>query len=188
MGKFEYRLGTGTAFEAEVECYLRRHWDIESVARNGTEHTHPRFVAQLRSRSDEAAKFIRFAPDGVALPKSGTVFHWEAKCSRYIERDAYESYCRHEQAGCRVLLFLSVQSGVYFNWVSELTFVDSQLVVGAYSPQRQFPVIDGWIYPRRAHNAGELLFGSGTPFREVDLSRSCKLMSQDEWQALITRP
>lgn len=185
MGMFEHRLRDGERFELEVERYLTRHPDILAVGRSGTEHTLPEFMPLLRRDCSESAKFIRFAPDGVAAPRFEPVFHWEAKYSKYIERDAWETYVRHEQAGCHVLLFLRSPDGVFHAWASQLPFVDSQEFVQQYPEEHRFPVLDGWIHPRRNQGNGRLLTGSGTPFRVIDYSRCPLLMSLDEW-ALAT--
>ena len=179
---FDLRLSAGVAFEQEVERYLQSHPDIVSVTRNGTEHTHPEFIARLRSCSDPTAQFIRFAPDGVALSKSESVFHWEAKCSYCIERDAYEVYLRHLAAGCDVLLFLKTELCVFAVWVSQLEFLPSEEVVGRYPPACRFPVEEGWISPRKAKNRSDLRIGSGTPYQEVNLEKCLRVMTFAEWQ------
>ncbi len=180
---FEFRLSAGVAFEQEVERYLNWHPDILAVARNGTEHTHPEFVTRLRSCSEPTAQFIRFAPDGVALSRSVSVFHWEAKCSHCMEKEAYETYMRHELAGCEILLFLRTGQGIFASWVSQLPFIPSQDVVERYSERRRFPIDEGWICPRNASNQSDLLMGSGTPYREIDLSKCLRVMTLEEWQA-----
>jgi hypothetical protein len=182
---FERRRRDGERFELEVERYLVRHPDILAVGRSGTEHTLPEFMPLLRRDRSESAKFIRFAPDGVAAPRGDPAFHWEAKHSKYIERAAWETYVRHEQAGCRVLLFLRSSLGVFHAWASQLPFIDSHEFVQQYPEERRFPVDEGWIYPRRNESEGRLLTGSGTPFRVIDYSRCPLLMGLDEW-ALAT--
>ena len=180
---FEARLNAGIAFEQEVERYLERNPDILAVARNGTEHTHPEFVARLRCCADATVQFIRFAPDGVALSRTISVFHWEAKCSHCIERDAYETYLQYQSAGCDVLLFLRTGQGIFASWVSELPFIPSRQVVERYREELRFPVHQGWICPRNARNQHDLLTGSGTPYREIDLTKCRRVMTLDEWQA-----
>jgi hypothetical protein len=73
--RFEARLSKAARFEEEVEAYWQRSSKVEAVARNGTEHTHPDFVSLLRQRTDSGSMLVRFAPDGVALVKTG-VLHW----------------------------------------------------------------------------------------------------------------
>lgn len=184
---FSQRIGEATRFENEVERFLQRRSDIISVSRNGTEHTHPQFASLLRNRDDPAAKFVRFAPDGVALPAQGSLFYWEAKCSNCIERDAYETYCILERVGCPVFMFLKTTQAVFTCWASELPFVDSQIVVSRHPLERRFPVTDGWIYPRRASNRSDLLVGSGTPFREIDTAQCDQLMDCKQWKQHVTK-
>lgn len=75
MAMFERRLRDGERFELEVERYLVRHPDILAVGRSGTEHTLPEFMPLLRRDRSDSAKFIRFAPDGVAAPRGDPAFH-----------------------------------------------------------------------------------------------------------------
>ena len=182
MGTFKQRIREATAFEDEVERFLQRRDDIVSVSRNGMEHTHPDFAKLLRSRTDPASRFVRFAPDGVALPMNDPLFYWEAKCSICIERAAYETYCQLEQVGCSVLIFLRTTQAVFTRWATDLPLIDSEQVVSRYPRERQFPICDGWIYPRLAANRTDLLIGSGTPFREIDIGQCNHLMDVPAWK------
>ena len=73
MSDFNSRMSPAAVFENQVERFCCKMFT--SVARNGTEHTHPDFVELLRRNNSEASKFVRFAPDGVALSTTGSVFH-----------------------------------------------------------------------------------------------------------------
>lgn len=98
------RLNAGIEFEGEVERYCR-HYCV-AVARNGTEHTHPEFMENIRNNTDRQSKLIRFAPDGVMLKPTGEILHWEAKYSINLEKDAYETYMAHSNIGYKIVLFV----------------------------------------------------------------------------------
>ena len=168
MSGFNNRLARGVEFEREVEAYCQTH--SIAVARNGTEHTHPDFVAQLRSRNDEQSKFIRFAPDGVCLIESAGVIHWEAKYSNNLEKDAYETYLKYSDMGCKVYIFFKHPKTyeVYSSEVLSIGFVPSESVVSVYPVARRHPICEeDWIWPRLGfgHKSSA---ASGTPYREVD--------------------
>lgn len=163
---FSDRLIVAKHFEDAVERFCKTF--SVSVAKNGTEHTHPDFVAHLRSLNDNGSKFVRFAPDGVMLTGSG-VIHWEAKASKALERDAYETYMRYHNMGCAVRIFVQRPGDklVFSQWVNEMGFVPSVDVVGKFQPSRRHPIdSDDWICPRSG--SGYAGSGSGTPYREID--------------------
>lgn len=172
-GDFNYRQRIGAQFESDVEAYCSHVSD--AVAKNGTEHTHPDFVALLRGNNDTTSKMIRFAPDGVLL-RAGGVTHWEAKCSTInsdyinLEKDAYETYIKYHYMGCSVFVFFKHPIGdVYGQYVEKIGFVPSEDVVGRFPPHMRYPIDeDDWITPRRSAN-GKRGSGSGTPYREVDV-------------------
>ena len=164
--QFIERLKTGQAFEDEVEAYCA-HYSL-TVARNGTEHTHPEFVSHLRGLEDSASKFIRFAPDGVALLKASGVIHWEAKASINLEKDAYETYVKYQAMGCSVCVFFKDGENVYKQFVDQVGFIPSDAVVGRVPPRMRYPIDeDDWITPRKS-KSGKRGSGSGTPYKEVD--------------------
>lgn len=159
-------MSVGEQFENDVESYCQRKF--LSVAKNGTEHTHPEFVDGLRSNDSITSKLIRFAPDGIVLNKDETVYHWEAKASDKIERDAYETYMKYIDIGHKVILFAKNNTAVYLRLIEHVILVDGNVTVECFNPEKRHPVDDKWIYPRRGHGyAGR---GSGTPYRVIDLS------------------
>ena len=163
---FAQRLEVAKSFEMEVERYLCGRTSL--VAKNGTEHTHPDFTDKIRFNSGRGAKFVRFAPDGVYLSTCGSVIHWEAKAGKHIEKDAYETYMAYNQMGCTVILFVRAER-VYCQRVERVGFIPSIDVVGKFAPARRHPIDeDDWICPRGGH--GYAGTGSGTPYREIDLS------------------
>lgn len=164
---FKERLALAVAFEEEVRDQLSRVPGIVAIAMNGTEHTHPDFVEQLRANDTEAAKFVRYAPDGVFL-RSGSVVHYDAKVARSIERDAYETYMKYHECGCSVLVFVKHAGTIYCQYIENIRLEHGAATVERFDESQRFPVDeDGWILPRRS---GRGLPGkmSGTPFRYID--------------------
>jgi hypothetical protein len=188
MATFKQRLHEAVTFEEEVERFLMRREDIRLVVRCGTEQAFPELSELLKQRTDAASRFIRYTPDGIALPVKPEPFYWEAKCSDCMERDAYEAYCKLESIGCRVLLFLRTSECVSTCWASELSFIPSWQVVSKFAPDKQFPIKDGWIYPRQASNRCDLIFGSGTPYRRINTKRCDRLMDLSAWEQLVRLP
>jgi hypothetical protein len=161
---FAKRIQIAEKFESWVESFCAER--MQSVARNGTEHTHPEFVELLRRNNKTRSKLIRFAPDGVMLSIKGDVFHWEAKCSVNIEKDAYETYMKYYDIGCKVIVFIRNKIGdVYWQNVENIKFIDSNDFVSKFP--RPLPVVNGWISPRMGHMTN--MDGSGTPYKVVDL-------------------
>lgn len=164
---FQARLSKAVQFENDVEAFLRGRSGILSVAKNGTEHTHPGFVQLLRTRDDLGAILVRHEPDGVALTQAG-VWEWEAKASINIEKLAYQTYMAHQAIGHRVLLFVRSGVDVYWQDVEKIEFVPSENVVGQYPAEKRHPIdADGWICPRLG--SGYAGAGSGTPYKVIDL-------------------
>ena len=161
-------------FENEVELFCVKR--CISVAKNGSEHTHPSFVSMLRNRDDAGSKMVRFQPDGVVLAKDG-VYHWEAKHATNIERDAFETYMKYVSIGCKVIVFFKhpKTKKVFCSMAENIVFVPSEEVVSRYSEQTRHPIIDGWMYPRRGN--GGRGYGSGTPYREVNFDYMCEIVS-----------
>jgi len=170
---FEQRIEVAQAFEQDVESFCKNKF--VSVAKNGTEHTHPEFVDKIRRNTDRGSKLVRFAPDGVALTVRGVV-HWEAKASEYLEKDAYETYMAYFGMGARVMLFVRRRNplAVYWQYVERVGFIPSVDVVAPYAPHKRHPIdAEDWICPRNGHGfAGA---GSGTPYKQIDFE-SMKLI------------
>ena len=173
MGKdimdFHARSELGEKFSKQIFNDLEM-WGF-NVALNGTEHTNPYFVGGLKSSEDKTSLMIRFQPDGVAsignIPRSVYV---EAKRSKFIEKNAYDSYMDlHKIGGIVFVVF-----GIYDkdNKSLEIKFIDIQKLkfIPALTNSK-WPVIDGWISPR-SHNNWHLekqtFTGSGTPFLQID--------------------
>lgn len=166
MGAFQDRLWKAKEAEEIVMLFLSGSPNIVSVAKNGTEHTHPDFVAMLRQNIREASKFVRFAPDGVYLNKAQEVIHFEVKASTKIERDAWDVYLKYQESGCRIVLFVYQDNRLYWQWLSAIRFIDSHSVVEEFA--NPFPVdADGWICPRQENGWHRRVNSnmSGTPYK-----------------------
>lgn len=151
--EFERRL-----FEKIAEMGFR-------VAINGTEHTHPNFVKDLHSSRDQTSLAIRFQPDGVAnigrVPRS---FYVEAKAAKTLERLAYEQYTKlHLSGNIVVLVFEKLDWGWCF--IEEVPLEQAETTVAPFPKNRRFPIVDGWLAPRKAGR--RFGSGSGTQYRHV---------------------
>jgi hypothetical protein len=168
---FEARLAPGVEFEREVLRMLGDSPAILAVAANGTEHTHPDFVAQLRRVNSLVAKFVRYAPDGVMLTQDQEVIHFDAKAAKSIEKDAYEVYMAYRSVGCRVVLFVRYAGRAYWQDIERVGLIDGHTTVASFCEERRFPVDDaGWITPRNKPRFRATTSMSGTPYREIDFA------------------
>lgn len=174
---FNGRMAVAQRFEDELVDLLGGMAGIMAVARNGTEHTHPEFVALLRSNQTDGARFVRFAPDGVMLDRQH-VIHFDAKAAKNIEKDAYRTYMDYVRSGCRVILFVKWNGRIYWQDVGKVRLIDGNITVRNH--RNPFPVdADGWIHPRRANHYRPGAWNmSGTPYREIDLTSMRELATQ----------
>jgi len=135
------------------------------VAVNGTEHTAPEFVKDLKRSTDQTSLSIRFQPDGVArigkIPRS---FYVEAKYADNIERLAYEQYMKLYDSGNIVVIVFGKYEWAWC-FIEELPLQPAIDTVSVYPEERRFPIVDGWITPRASGRT--LAHGSGTPYRQV---------------------
>lgn len=168
MTDFEKRLAPGQAAEAEAWSRLEKSgW---CVAKNGTEHTHPDFVAKLRGNNSPAALFVRFAPDGV-IHRNNQVVHCDVKVGKSIEKSAWETYMKYHEAGCFVVLFVKHENDWFWQWVEKVQLVDGSKSIEKFPENKRFPVDkDGWICPRKTSRnvCNEKM--SGTPYRYIDMA------------------
>lgn len=163
--EFKIRKRGGDNFEDVCFAY----WQAVSVTavRNGTEHTHPEFVERLRYNDHPTAYFIRFAPDGCALLGDGSVIHWEAKSTQNIEKNAYQTYTRFHNMGCKLILVSrDIKTGdVYAQSINKVSFTPSIQVVSKF--KQQHPIDnDDWICPDKAKVKPTK--GSRNPYRQID--------------------
>lgn len=162
---FHARAVRGQQFTARVFDDLRR-WGF-LIAKNGTEHTHPDFVAALRSSTDVTSLMIRYAPDGVlAYGKPAHSAYVEAKDSVFIEKLAYENYMRLALYGGIVAVVFGQLGVIRYEFVENLAF--------SMSLNTTWPKdAEGWTCPR-LHPQWEQLKreykGSGTPFKKIEWS------------------
>lgn len=180
--QFDTRLDMGVQFEEEVQWYLSHRDKIIKSFRIGLEHTLMELMCAIKNRTDAVSMFLRFTPDGVAIPVDDDAFFWEAKAGVTIERNAYENYMKLSEIGCDVLLFIHTGDHVMTCRVSSMTFISSDIVVGRYASDKRFPIVDGWITPELADNTDDLRVGSKKAYREIDLSSCRQLMTAEEWK------
>jgi len=157
------------------------------TACNGTEHTFPEFTNRLRLSNDPTSLAIRFQPDGVAcLGNPPCSFYFEAKCSRYIERTAYEQYMNVYNAGnILVIIFEWSQADWRWNFIEDIHLVPGLLTVAPYPADKRWPVIDGWVTPRNSARWNKIKSSargsgfipssfSGTSYRKVKIASLLK--------------
>ena len=143
-----------------------------AIAANGTEHTHPDFVARLKNSNDQTSLAIRFQPDAVAcigrMPRS---FYVEAKAARTIERQAWEQYEKLVANG-NILAIVFEKFAWTWNFWQDIHLIPAEETIGRYPIHQRFPVIDGWVTPRGSKQWKNIRDAtpraSGTAFREVD--------------------
>ena len=165
-GSFASRLESGKEWEHEVVELLEQNPRVVSVALNGTEHTHPEFVDRLRKNDSQESKLLRYAPDGVYLGATGFVYHWEAKHSTAIEKDAWMVYAAYQMIGCSIVVFVKhPDTGKrYYAELQNMKLIPGEETVKRFPPENRFPVEDGWIMrPGR------------TPYREIDFESLTEL-------------
>jgi len=144
-----------------------------TVALNGTEYTHPEFIAGLRNSEDQTSLAIRFAPDGVAcigkIPRS---FYVEAKFARTIERNAWIQYGKLVEAGNILVIVFGWENNTVFNFYENIKLIPGEISGLRYPASSRYPVEDGWIYPRKSKlwDNSKSPKASGTPYKEVDLT------------------
>ena len=171
MMSFQTRSVLGEEFSQQIFSDLEK-WGF-NVALNGTEHTHPKFVNDLKISDDKTSLMIRFQPDGVAsigkIPRSVYV---EAKRSQYIEKNAYQSYMDLQTIGAVVFVVFGIYNKD--NDTLDIKFIDIQNLEFMPVLRSKWPVADGWISPRLHKNweSEKYTFaGSGTPFLRIDQAR-----------------
>jgi len=148
-----------------------------TVALNGTEYTHPEFIAGLRNSEDQTSLAIRFAPDGVAcigkIPRS---FYIEAKRGSSIEKNAWIQYGKLVEAGnVLVIVFCNNENSWYFNFYESVKLIDGKISSENIPEYKRWPIDDdGWICPRESASWNEdklnIKHASGTPYKKVDFS------------------
>jgi len=160
---WQERIKMGDKFAADVFSELESMGF--TVARNGTEHTHPEFIQRLRQSDDTTSLAIRYAPDGVAgIGDPLVTAYIEAKNSWAIEKNAYQNYIRLAINGCIVIVIFNIDDRWLWCDINELCL---RPVLRSKWPIDE----DGWICPRNDpdyENKRKTLKGSGTPFLPID--------------------
>lgn len=180
MSNFARRIEKAVSYESALIDYFNESGFV--TAFNGTEHTHPEFVNDLRVSEDTTSMFIRFQPDGVAhIGKVPRSFYFEVKASQTIEKNAYDQYMKLASIGNVVVLFFGIQKDghITFRWafVEDIKFQNSERVLECYkqknSRQQDIPIKNNWFCPRLLpedqYNSWKWQHkSSGTPYASVD--------------------
>jgi hypothetical protein len=181
MNNFSLRIEKAASYESALIDYFNESGFITAL--NGTEHTHPDFVNQLRSSEDPTSLFVRFQPDGVAhigrVPRS---FYFEVKASKTIEKNAYDQYMKLASMGSIVVIFFGIKKDGHitfrWNYIESIKFQDSHHVLKDYKNkngihQQDIPIVENWLSPRllpeHEYEQWKLQHrSSGTPYAAVD--------------------
>lgn len=172
---FHDRLEKGKQFEAIMYKLFENCNTITSIIRNGTEHTHPDFVKDIRKRNIDTsiAKHIRYAPDGLILTDENDIYYYECKASGTIEKDSYLECKQLADRGFEVAIYFYIDDKIYWQYVDKIEF-------NPYKGKKYKLDQDGWVAPRLTGNIPP--GGSGTPFKIIDISSLIELKLSKERQ------
>jgi hypothetical protein len=179
MSGFAKRLELSQHFEKCCLAYFKGRGIDYTV--NGSEHTHAELVKRFRDDDSLRARQVRFTPDTMVYME-GNLCYFEAKAGQTIEKAAYLTYLHIIHHAMPVVVMLWAKNGlVKWQFCERIRFLSSADIVAKHG-QYAHPIdAEGWIVPRMGHGfAGN---GSGTPYREVQLSSMNTV--RDFWQVLI---
>jgi hypothetical protein len=126
----------------------------------------------------ETARFIRYMPDGAAVEvERQDAYFFDAKAGNSIEKDAYLAYLAFAGERRRCDIYVRRPSGdVYRVPARKLVLIPAEVSVAPFPPDRQMPIEDGWLAPRRWPREKYLRWkagnqqASGTAFRYIDFA------------------
>lgn len=180
MSGFARRSTRSIQFERACLAYFKAKGLDCTV--NGSEHTHTHLVEKFRRDDSLRARMVRFTPDAMVC-MDGNICYFEAKAGQSIEKAAYLTYCHIEKHIMPVVVVSWTKNGaIKWQFCSKIQFKPSQEVVKKHGDFAHPIDPDGWISPRVGHGfAGN---GSGTPYREVELSSMNTIT--DFWPVLLS--
>lgn len=159
---YNERKQQGNEFESEVAEYLERTG--YAVSKRGVEHSEELFLARIRWDNQPLAKFVKNAPDGLAVNRTGVLFAWDAKRGLNVARDAWEAYQVIAQIGA-VFLFFKAGTQVLSGEIKSVELEHGDETTAGFGSAAHPRDRDGWICPRLGpHYNGA---GSGSPYRKV---------------------
>lgn len=168
----EERLQAGESFLSFIVSLLNGASNVIRAGVTGSENfIDSKFRLTLAKSPDFAARFVRYAPDGMYITNDLGCHYFDAKIGLTLEKDAYEVYLAYAVAAkCPVELFVQHDKSIFWQNVSDLQFLDSNEVVAAFPENKRFPVDhEGWICPRQSSHLRLLKKNmSGTPFKYLD--------------------
>ena len=128
---FNVRLGNGTTVEVRIKSHLETHYNFK-VYPHGIQALPPQQREELKVRSDQTSKNIRYEPDyWVPIPNYSDSFLIECKSqlsntkTKYfsVNLDEYNAQCRKQDAGSQILyVFDTTESNeiLYAEWLQNL--------------------------------------------------------------------
>lgn len=139
------------------------------VGRNGSEHTIPGFVSQIRNVWSPCALLLRHSPDGVLIQPDGVVRHWEAKVEDSMEKHAFQAYRAYQRIGADLVIFVKVDTAVYRGSFGRMKFIRPEITLSNHRTDKyNWPIIDGWLVPKGHPNFIEKK-SSGNPYLKINL-------------------
>lgn len=130
---------------------------------------HPEFREDLMKLNSESALTMRFFPDMMVCKEEA----WEVdlKWGNFIEKNAYESYCRLSLSGLSIAIVnLRMEK-------KELIFIDLEKLKFKDISNYSLPNDGRWLYPRDLPEDEYIKWkkhtgGSGTPFGIIDYRKT----------------
>jgi hypothetical protein len=162
---YNERKQQGNEFESEVVEYLERNG--YAVSKRGVEHSEELFLARIRWDNQPLAKFVKNAPDGLAVNREGVLFAWDAKRGLNVARDAWEAYQHIARIGA-VFLFFKSGTQVLSGEIKSIEHEHGDDTTAGFGSSAHPRDRDGWICPRLGSNQNGA--GSGSPYRKVRTS------------------
>ena len=162
---YNERKQQGNEFESEVVEYLERNG--YAVSKRGVEHSEELFLARIRWDNQPLAKFVKNAPDGLAVNRAGVLFAWDAKRGLNVARDAWEAYQHIARIGAVFLIFKS-GTQVLSGEIKSIELEHGDDTTAGFGSSAHPRDRDGWICPRQGSNWNG--GGSGSPYRKVSIA------------------
>ena len=162
---YNERKQQGNEFESEVAEYLERTG--YAVSKRGVEHSEELFLTRIRWDNQPLAKFVKNAPDGLAVNREGVLFAWDAKRGLNVARDAWEAYQHIARIGA-VFLFFKSGTQVLSGEIKSIELEHGDDTTAGFGSSAHPRDREGWICPRQGSNWNGA--GSGSPYRKVRIS------------------
>jgi len=167
---FKERISKGDLAQQEWVDYFRsKHLAVSKVGYENSPNIN-NFKDTIIKLEDPTSLLIRHYPDlAISIKQS---FYMDIKAGETIEKNSYNS-----------LLFLSQKSNVYIGFPN-LKYINIKKL-NLYLKPRPLIIKDGWYEPRLLSPEEYQKWkgktgGSGTPFKDIDISNLKQIKDRDE--------